>query len=369
MDAYRKQALTTSMRMDLFYQSAECQTIPDSNGVRIVLKAGNRKTNQLHVGLRYDSEEHASLQVGANVPLKAAIPVNADCALRLGRRLMARGELTFHAKYFACPTLTFTYRRNDIDIYINGERDYNVLYNQYQADFVPLTLDVRHFILKMGLRWDYIQYRNKLESNHTNTIKLDTDHYLSYRALLNYNSEDNWNFPTRGARFRAEYAYYADKYTQLDGHKFGISDINAHWRKSFTIGSRFTLQPMLYGRLLIGTDIPFVFGNTIGGNWFGHYVEQQMPFAGIGNMEYVDKEFIAGQMQAQQRIGKNHYVLLRVAGGLQCDRLRHLLDQKMMLGCQGSYYYNTMFGPIGGSLGYSNRTKEIYLHINLGYEF
>jgi NTE family protein len=112
-----------------------------------------------------------------------------------------------------------------------------------------------------------------------------------------------------------------------------------------------------------------VFGNTIGGNWFGHYVEQQMPFAGIGNMEYVDKEFIAGQMQAQQRIGKNHYVLLRVAGGLQCDRLRHLLDQKMMLGCQGSYYYNTMFGPIGGSLGYSNRTKEIYLHINLGYEF
>ena len=67
--------------------------------------------------------------------------------------------------------------------------------------------------------------------------------------------------------------------------KSGMSEVSAHWRKSFSLNSRFTIQPMFYGRLLFGSIVPAVFGNTIGGEWFGHYVEQQMPFAGIGNME------------------------------------------------------------------------------------
>ncbi|MBQ7716444.1 MAG: hypothetical protein IJT55_02915 [Prevotella sp.] len=46
-----------------------------------------------------------------------------------------------------------------------------------------------------------------------------------------------------------------------------------------------------------------------------------------------------------------------------------LLDRGTIIGVQGSYYYNTMFGPLGGSLGYSNRTRELYFYLNLGYEF
>jgi NTE family protein len=138
---------------------------------------------------------------------------------------------------------------------------------------------------------------------------------------------------------------------------------------SFTLGTRFTLQPMFYGRLLFGTVTPAVFGNTVGGEWFSHYIDQQMPFAGIGNLEYVDNQFLAAQLQAQQRIGKNHYVLLRVAAGQQAEKTRQLFDNSTMIGIQGAYYYNTIFGPLGASLGYSNHTKKGYFFINLGYEF
>ena len=65
----REQLLTTSMRIDLFYQTAECHSIPDGDGVRIILEAGNRKTNQLGIGLRYDKEEHAAIQLNADIPL------------------------------------------------------------------------------------------------------------------------------------------------------------------------------------------------------------------------------------------------------------------------------------------------------------
>ena len=48
IDAKLEQQLTTTMRMDLFYQTAECSLVPEGDGVRVVLSAGNRKSMQLH---------------------------------------------------------------------------------------------------------------------------------------------------------------------------------------------------------------------------------------------------------------------------------------------------------------------------------
>ena len=368
IDASLVQELTTSMRIDLFYQTAECRLVPEGEGVRVVLLAGNRKSVQLHAGARYDIEEHAALQLGLDIPLKTAIPINTDITLRLGKRLMARGEFTVHPRSFTRPTFRYTFYRNDMDIYVGGNLDYNIRYNQFQAELLPFNFDLRYFNLQMGLRWDHIHYRNKLGSETSKLLTLNNDHFISYRARMKYNSEDNWNFPTRGARFNAEYAYLTDNFVQLDD-KTGMSEISADWRMSFPIGSRFTLQPMLYGRLLISSTVPLVFGNTIGGDWFRHYLEQQMPFAGIGNIEYVNQHFVAAQLRAQQRIGSKSYVLLRLAGALQAAKTKEIFDNRVLFGVQGSYYYNTMFGPVGASLGYSNHTKKVYFYLNLGYEF
>ena len=378
IDAQMEQELTTSMRVDLFYQTAECQLVPDDGGVRVVLSAGDRKSVQLHAGARYDTEESAALQVGLDIPLKTAIPVETDITLRLGKRLMARGEITVHPRFFTRPAFSYTFHRNDVDVYTNGDLDYNIRYNQLLAEFLPINFDLRHFNLQMGLRWDFFHYRNKLGSETAKQVTLKNEHFFSYRARMAFNSEDNWSFPTRGARFNAEYAYLTNNFARLDirdaegnqqGKTMGMSDVRANWRMSFSFNSRFTIQPMIYGRLLFGSVVPPVFGNTVGGEWFGHYVEQQMPFAGIGNMEYVNHQFLAAQLQAQQRIGGNNYVLLRVAGGQQAEKVKELFDHRTMWGVQGAYYYNTMFGPVGATLGYSNHTKKGYFFINLGYQF
>ena len=344
IDAKLEQQLTTTMRMDLFYQTAECRLVPEGEGMRVILSAGNRKSLQLHAGFRFDTEEYATVQVGL----------------------------------FTRPKLSYTFYRNDIDVYVEGERDYNIRYNQSQAEFVPINFDLSRFNLQFGLRWDYLNYRNGLGSETARQVSLDNEHFISYRARMNYNSEDNWNFPTRGARFNAEYAFVTNDFAKLReraddgtklGKKTGMSDVNVNWRMSFTLGNRFTIQPMIYGRMLFGTVVPVVLGNTLGGEWFGHYVEQQMPFAGIGHMEYIGKQFAAAQLQLQQRIGANHYALLRVAAGQQSDKAKELFDHRTMLGVQAAYYLNTIFGPIGATFGYSNHTKKAYLFVNLGYEF
>ncbi len=390
IDANLEQELTTSMRVDLFYQTAECRLIPEkleasvrkvhgirdevdslwthADGVRVILSAGNRKSVQFHAGFRFDTEEYAAVQLGLDIPLKTAIPVSTEITARLGKRMKVGAELTVHPRFFTRPKISYTFYRNDVDVYNNGDRDYNIRYNQFQGELTPFNFDLRHFNLQLGVRWDYMHYRSKLGSETSNQVTLENEHFFSYRARLNYNSEDNWNFPKRGARFRSEFAYLTDNFAKLDGET-GMMEYSGDWRWSFTIGERFTLQPMLYGRLLFGDVVPPVFGNTIGTDWFGHYVEQQMPFAGIGNMEYVDHQFVAVQLQAQEHIGGNSYMLLRLAGGQQADKLKNLFDQTTLFGVQAAYFYNTMFGPVGAALGYSNRTKEPYFYLNLGYEF
>ena len=398
IDAQMEQEITTSMRMDLFYQTAECRVVPgkktkatprsirpdleekydNADGMHVILTAGERKTVQFYAGFRYDMEEYAAVQLGLDIPLRTVMPMNTDVTIRLGKRLKTRFDLTLHPSFFNRSTLSYEFTRNDVDVYMKGERAYNILYNQFQGELTPLYFGLRHFTLQVGLRWDFMHYRNKLGSETSRQVTLKNEHFFSYRARLNYNSEDNWYFPKRGARFKAEYAYVTNNFMKLNerdaegnkiGKKTGMSEVSADWRKSFTIGSRFTLQPMFYGRLLFGSVVPAVFGNTIGGDWFDHYVEQQMPFAGIGNMEYVDHQFVAAQLQAQQHIGSSSYVLLRMVGAQQADKVRNLLDRRTLLGVQGAYYYNTMFGPVGATLGYSNHTKDPYFYINLGYEF
>ena len=378
IDARLEQQLTTCMRVDLFYQTAECRLVPDGDGVHVVLSAGNRKSVQLHAGARYDIEEYAAVQVGLDIPLNTATPVNTDLTVRLGKRLMTRAELTIHPRSSTRPTISVEFRRNDVDVYSEGDRDYNIRYNQVQAEFTPLNINMRHFNLQAALRWDYMHYRNTLGSGTSGQLTLENEHFISYRARLNYNSEDKWYFPTRGSRFEAEYAYLTNDFAKLnqraaDGSvadkKMGMSDVSANWRTSITIGERFTLQPMLYGRLLFGSVVPIAYSNTMGGDWFGHYVEQQMPFAGVGNMEYIDHQFVAAQLQAQQRIGRSSYVLLRASAAQHADVVKNLLKNKLLVGGQLAYYYNTLFGPIGATIGYSNRTEKPYFNINIGYYF
>ena len=370
IDVRKQEQITTAMRMDLFYQNAKSRTVPNGDGYQLILTAGNRKTSQVNAGFRFDTEEYAAVQLGADFPLKTSLPMNAEFTLRLGKRMMGRAELTFHPRSFTRPAISYSFHRNDVNIYYKGDRDYSVVYNQHQAEFSPVNLNVRNFNVRMSIRWDYLHYQDKLVADAINSqeLLLENSSYISYRAQIKYNSENSWHFPTRGARFKAEYAYLTDNFTRLEG-KPGMSDVNANWRMSFALSEHFTVQPMVYGRLLFGSIVPVVFANVMGGEWFGHYLEQQMPFAGVGYVEYTRPFVVAAQLQAQQSLGSGHYLLLRLATAQHAAVIKDIPDSKMMLGCQAAYYYNTMLGPIGVTLGYSNKTKEPYFYINLGYEF
>lgn len=362
--------IVSAMRVDLYYTDAEVFTHRHGDSYDVEIVAKEKKTSQVNLGVRFDTEETVAMQANAGFMFKTRSPLVADLTLRLGKRIMVRGDLTFSPLTFNRIKLSYLYRHNDLNVYDKGDRAYNATYNEHLVNLNLLDFNVRNFNFNIGARFDHLNIHNLLAqvTSGQPVASLKSDHFISYHADVIYNSEDRWNFPTRGARFEGGFAYYTDNLTGYLGHK-GFSSLNAMWRMNFTFSERITIQPMAYGRLLFGKDIPIEKQNAIGGEWFDHYLDDQMPFAGIGYVEHTDNQFAAIQLRAQLRIMENNYVRATVTAAQHAQRLRQLLQHGPMTGYQLAYYYSSMFGPLGATLGYASKTRKPYFYINLGYEF
>lgn len=319
-------------------------------------------------GFRFDTEELGVLQLMGKLPLHTRVPMELSGMVRLGKNVMASAQYTILTPTPWSPSSSYTFRNNDIDIYTAGVRTHNVRYRQHTVDIVPIDIHLYKYDLSSGLRWDYYDYYGQLLSSSGNNPVLEDDHYFTYHISVDRNTEDHWYFPTRGARFHTTLAYHTDNLYGL-GDSIGIVDASFHWRINLSPTPRFTLQPMLYGRFLLGSTAPLAFSNALGSEYFGHYIEQQMPFTGIGHVEYIGNQFAAVQMQARYRLFKNHYILLRGAVGIEAMQVEGLLDLPLFYGTQVGYSINTLFGPVDARLGYSTRTSRLYFYINVGHNF
>ena len=335
-------------------------------------KVTNRRIGDplLRVGIRFDIEELVALQTNASLPFNAKRVMAFDLTLRLGRRIMAKGEWTFTPSKLLRSTISYTFRRNDINFYEYGDRSYNLTYNRQTVAVMPLNFNVKNFNFSIGGVWDHYFNLNLLTDGtpEHQLEKPDNQHLFSYQAQVDYNSENDWYFPVRGSKFVARYTYYTDNLVTLKD-KTGTTEVGAMWRTNIPLTKKLAVQPMFYGRLLHGNHTPLMLQNVIGGQWFGFYLEQQLPFAGIGHVEFDYDKFVAAQLQGQFMLTEKNIIQLRLATAQSADQYERLFRNQTMLGASLGYFYHTLSGPLGAVLGYSNVTKEPYFYINLGYVF
>lgn len=364
--------IANSMRADLYYNDADCYFSPAGNGERMHIVAKGQKDAKLSLGIRFDTEELVALQAHLGLFVRSkALPMAANFTLRLGKRIMARADFSLYPSSWGKVHAFYIFRRQDVNVYSEGVRDANAIYNQHTVNVTPFDFNIRNFNLRLGARFDYYHYNAVLQD--VNRERWDADvknlHLITSRGDIHYNSENQWYFPSRGAKFEAGYGYYTDNFVGYNHHT-GFNIVNAMWRMSFALNKRLTFQPMLYGRLLFGDNPPYALHNMIGGDHFHHYAdEQHMPFAGIGFIEHVDSKLMAVQLQLQQRIMDNNYVIAKIGAYRAEEELKNLFDAAPAVGTQLAYYYNSVAGPLGASIGWSSKTKKPYFYINLGFLF
>ena len=366
--AEQVEQVVTDLGTNLLYTNAGYNISKSDGKYILTISAGERKTSRVNLGVRFDTEEMVALQANMSHRLPTRLPVTLELTGRLGKRMMARVDANVSPMHYGRIGLSYLFRHDDINIYEGGKRDYNFTYNQHAVNLQALSFNIRNFSCDVNLHVDFFDFHDVLFGEAAKPERIDNIHMYSYVFRLNYDSEDRWFFTTRGARFKAGFGYYTDNFIGWKGHG-GLSIADCMWRMSFPLNSRFTLQPMLYGRIIFGDGAPLIMRNAIGGMTAGQYLAHQMPFAGVGHIEFAGNAMLACQLRAQQRIADNNYVILRVAAAQHNEKLRDILKRRTLTGCELAYFYDSMFGPLGASLGYSSKTREAYFYINLGYQF
>lgn len=358
----------TMLRTDLMYASAEysLRQMPGGYWLRIV--AGSRKTNQANLGVRFDSEEMVALQANASFRFYTHVPMDLSVTGRLGKRSSAKVAATFLPTNYRKWSLIYTFNHNDINIYNRGKRDYNVTYNHHSADLSLLNISGKNYEMAVVARWEKYLFDDVLVGRSGVVQTLDNENMYSYHFRFNFNSENSRYFATHGALLEARYGLYTDDFTQYKEH-FGVQMVSALWRVAIRLNSHLTLQPTAYGRNVWGRNVPWCLSNLIGGDFAGHYIEQQLPFAGANDIEVTSNSFVAGGLKIQQRVMDNNYIMLRVALGLNSSELRSLYKSALMRGYQLSWAYDSLFGPINANVGWSTVTRSPYVYVNMGYEF
>lgn len=357
-----------ALRSDLMYSSAEYSLRQMPGGYWLRIAAGRRKITQANLGVRFDTEEKVALQANSTLRLPTRLPMEVSVTGRLGKRYMANVAARIMPSNFRNLDLAYTFRRNDINIYRDGNRDFNVTYNYHDVNVNLLSFTGKNYSVDLGARWENFNFEDILIGQGLDQIAIGNERFYSYNVSLHYNSEDSKYFTTRGAMLAAGYSIYTDNFVRYR-NQAPVSIVSGNWRVAIRLSDRLAIQPMVAGRLVLGKDIPWCLGNFIGGDFAGHYIEQQLPFAAVGNVEMAGHAFVSAGLKVQQRILDNNYLMLRTSFGLGADKIRNIFSKALMHGYQFTWAYNSFFGPVNANVGYSNVTKSMLFYLNLGFYF
>ena len=350
------------------YSIISLDDIDNTQAGKLVNEENAKNSIKASVGLRYDNEELVAAQIGATYYFGNKLDKTLDLTLRLGKRTMGRLAWNMIPKPHRKFGLSYEIWHEDIDLYQGKHRSDNVKFIYQKANATLFSFDALNLNVDLGIAWEHYHHYDHLTNLFSVSYFKPNEYYFKYHARAQYNSEDHWYFTHTGMRAEARYAYYTDNFAQWKGHA-GFSEVSARWRVTFPLTSTTHLQPMVYGRLLFGKDIPSTAMNMMGGNRGGIYYDQQLPFSGFGRCHVMEKNLIVAGFKLQQRLFKEHYIMVNGHVAKQNYELENVFDGKSIWGAQVGYAYNSILGPLGGSLSWSNYTKRVYIYINLGYEF
>ena len=350
------------------YSIISLSDVDNTQAGRLVNEENAKNSIKASVGLRYDNEELVAAQIGATYYFGNTLEKNLDLTLRLGKRTMGKLAWSMIPKPHRWVGLSYEIWHEDINLHQGKHRSDNLMFIYQKANATLLSFDALNLNFDLGVSWEHYHHYDVLSNVYSVSDFRKNEYYFKYRASAQYNSEDHWYFTRHGVRADVQLGYFTDNFAQWKDHA-GFSEVNASWRMTLPLTATTTVQPMVYGRLLFGKDLPATIMNMMGGNRPGIYYAQQLPFSGFGHCHVMDTKLLVAGLKLQQRLIKEHYVMVKGHVAEQNDKLDGIFDRKSIWGAQLAYAYNSIFGPLGGSLSWSNFTKKVQLYINLGFEF
>ena len=360
---------TTIILANTNYSNISYQLLQNDKGEYDLYYTLNKKNeSRINIGVRFDSEETASLLLNARTTLKSDLPSYVSASVRLGKRY--GGQLSYGIEPSPLTSLSLAYRYmyNDIDYYRKGKRSFATTFHHHTGEVSYSNVWLRNFRFGWGIKYDLYDYGRFLHQVGNQGFEVNKEHFFSYFANLHYETYDNAYFPSKGVKFHSSYSLNTDNFWDYkDDNPFSIAAGSFEGVVSLT--DRFAFLPSVRGRFLFGKNIPFSKMNVMGGDTDERFLTDQLPFAGTTDVELMDNSLLIGGIKLRQRIGSIHYLTLTGNYALSSHKIKNILKEESMFGCAITYGMDSMFGPLEASLNYTNHSDKVGFYINLGYKF
>lgn len=332
------------------------------------LNLQQRERSDLNLGFRFDSEEMAAILLNTRLNFRALKGSRFELTARLSKSPFVRLDYSFENPFWHKLNLAYMFKYSDFDLYEEGDKSNGTTYRYHMGELSLTDFYIRNFKFQWGVRYEYFDYDDFLVRMDGQSIDVKSEGFISYYGLAHLETFDRRYYPTKGVSFKAAYSLYTDNFIQYDkGTPF--SALSADFTGVISLTHRFKLLPSVYGRVLIGHDVPYPYLNYMGGNVAGRYMNQQLSFWGINHVELFDNALLAARLHFRQRMGARHYLSLVGNYALQHDNFFDILGRKGIWGGGVGYSYDLPLGPIEVAFSLSDLTEKMNFYFNLGFYF
>ena len=365
----RIEGATSIILANTSYSNISYKLLQNDDGTYNLNYTLNKKNeSRINIGVRFDSEEIASLLINARTTLKSKLPAYISASIRLGKRYGAQLTYGIDTSPLSSLELSYQYMYNDIDYHRLGKRSFATTFDYHKAEISYYNVWLRNFRFGLGVKYELYDYGRFLHMIGNQGFEVNKEHFFSYFADLHYETYDKAYFPSKGVKFHSSYSLNTDNFLEYKD-KTPFSIVSGSFEGVVPITERFALLPSIRGRLIFGTNIPFSKMNLMGGDTMEQYLPDQLPFFGTNQVELMDNTLLIGGMKLRQKIGNTHYLTLAGNYALSSGKIKNILREENMFGCSIGYGMDSMFGPLEASFNYTNRSKDVGFYINLGYKF
>ena len=181
------EALTT-LRGSQAYSNVSYKLTDTPQGYQLHFILEEKYERNLNLGIRFDSEEIASLLLNVRSRLETRVPSWVSVTGRLGKRYLARVEYTLAPMQMRNFNFAYQFEYNDINIYDHGRRSYNTTYKYHSGEFGFSDVWFRNLRFGAGLNFEFFKYKDFLYNTGGQRLEVKPQHFFSYFAQLHYNT-------------------------------------------------------------------------------------------------------------------------------------------------------------------------------------
>lgn len=325
--------------------------------------------SRLGVGMRFDSEEIASVLLNVGLNEKALYGHKASLTAKLAYNLQAEARYNYAFKNVAYYELGYKFRNSNLNIFNEGARN-SCTFRQHSVWMGFATHRTKLTKAEFGVKLDWFTTDSNLDAiiPYIRTYDYDPQRNLFFQGYFKFALDrfDRDYFPTRGIRFNAGYSYFFNKLLDSDSNDFMVGNV----RFSFVapMGNRFALIGTIANRTLIGNNVPIVFMNVMGGAEAGRYMDQQIPFIGFNYTSNFRNTLSTANLDLRYRMLDNHYLFASGAWARDAQKIEDIFEGSPVWGASLGYSYDSIVGPLSLRVHWSN-VASVGFYLSLGYSF